>query len=117
MPQKDVSSTPLTCIRCPRAKIESCWWTELTEKAAGGVHAGLARVGAETNIFVLVRPRELQSRFGDTPVKFKVVCPKLSPKRDCSPKRANPEPVLYGLCCCGQQNKGTGAVFRAREGL
>ena len=30
---------------------------------------------------------ELQSRFGDTPLKFKVVCPELSPKRDCSPKR------------------------------
>ena len=30
---------------------------------------------------------ELQSRFGDTPLKFQVVCPKLSPKRDCSPKR------------------------------
>ena len=30
---------------------------------------------------------ELQSRFGDAPVKFQVVYPKLSPKRDCSPKR------------------------------
>ena len=38
------------------------------------------------NVFVLTL-LELQSRFGDTPVKFQVVCPKLSPKRDCSPKR------------------------------
>ena len=30
---------------------------------------------------------ELQYRFGDTPVKFQVVCPKLSPERDCSPQR------------------------------
>ena len=28
-----------------------------------------------------------QFRFGDIPVKFQVGCPKLSPKRDCSPKR------------------------------
>ena len=33
---------------------------------------------------------EPQSRFGDTPLKFQVVCPQLSPKRDCGPKRVNP---------------------------
>ena len=27
--------------------------------------------------------------FGDTPLKFQVVCPELSPKRDCSPKSVN----------------------------
>ena len=34
----------------------------------------------------------LQSRLGDTPVKFQVVCLKLSPKRDCSPKKVNSPP-------------------------
>ena len=34
------------------------------------------------------------SRFGDTPVKFQVVCPKLSRKRDCSPKRVNTSDAL-----------------------
>ena len=38
---------------------------------------------------------ELQSRFGDTPVKFQVVCPKLSPKRDCSPKRVKSTATTY----------------------
>ena len=37
----------------------------------------------------MLTPLELQSRFGDTPAKFQVVCPKLSPKRDCGSKRVN----------------------------
>ena len=40
--------------------------------------------GREPVLLTLLVP---QSRFGDTPVKFQVVCPKLSPKQDCSPKR------------------------------
>ena len=28
-----------------------------------------------------------QSRFGDKALKFQVICPQLSPQRDCSPKR------------------------------
>ena len=28
---------------------------------------------------------KLQSRFGDTPLKFQVIRPQLSPKRDCGP--------------------------------
>ena len=35
-------------------------------------------------------PLELQSRFGDKALKFQVICPQLSPKRDCSFKRVNP---------------------------
>ena len=37
---------------------------------------------------------ELQSRFGDTPVKSQVVCPKLSRKRDCSPKRVKDQIII-----------------------
>ena len=32
---------------------------------------------------------ELQSRFGNKPLEFQAVRPRLSPKRDCSPKRVN----------------------------
>ena len=34
-------------------------------------------------------PLELQSRFGDKALKFQVICPQLSPKRDWSSKRVN----------------------------
>ena len=37
---------------------------------------------------------ELRSRIGDNPLKFQVICPQLSPKRDCSPKRDIDTPVL-----------------------
>ena len=33
----------------------------------------------------ILTPLELQSRFGDKTLKFQVICPQLSPKRDCSP--------------------------------
>ena len=35
----------------------------------------------------LLTPLEPQSRFGDKALKFQVICPQLSPKRDCSSKR------------------------------
>ena len=40
-------------------------------------------------VFVCSLPTrlEVQSRFGDKPHKFQVVCPPLSPKRACGPKR------------------------------
>ena len=37
--------------------------------------------------FLLITLLELQSRFGDKPLKFQVSCPQLSRKRVCSPKR------------------------------
>ena len=40
-----------------------------------------------TRAFVFFTRLELQSRFGDTPLKFQVICPQLSPKRGCGPKR------------------------------
>ena len=36
--------------------------------------------------FQSLTPLELQSRFGDNALKFQVICPQLSPKRDCGPK-------------------------------
>ena len=55
-----------------------------------------------------LNPFELHSRCGDKPLKFQVICPRLSPKRDCSPKRVKSDrtPVcelnglLYGITCC-----------------
>ena len=41
---------------------------------------------------------ELQSRFGDTPLKLRVICPKLSPKRNFGPKRDKPQTTHFGQC-------------------
>ena len=38
-------------------------------------------------VCLTLTPLELQSRFGDNPLKIQVSCPQLSPKRNCSPKR------------------------------
>ena len=38
---------------------------------------------------ILLTPLELQSRFGGNPLKIQVSRPQLSPKRNCSPKRAD----------------------------
>ena len=48
------------------------------------------RRGRKNEIFqniLLLTLSELQSRFGDKPLKFQVICLQLSPKRDCGPKR------------------------------
>ena len=37
---------------------------------------------------------ELQSRFGDKPLKFQVICTHLSPKRDCSAKSTGGSAIL-----------------------
>ena len=37
--------------------------------------------------FGRLTPSELQSRFGGKALQFQVICPQLSPKRDCSSKR------------------------------
>ena len=41
---------------------------------------------------------ELQSRFGDNPLKFQVLFPHLSPKRDCSPKTRFWKDLLSSFC-------------------
>ena len=38
---------------------------------------------------------ELQARFGDKPFKFQVICPQLSPKRDCGPERVKGGRTMY----------------------
>ena len=68
---------------------------------------------------------ELQSRSGDTPVKFQVICPQLSPKRNCGPKRVKRPPGRPRL---GENNLGkysqrvrylhrcgTGELFRGQN--
>ena len=65
--------------------------------------------GCRTKMLTLSEP---QSRFGGKPLKFQVVCPQLSPRRDCSPKRVKlyyrsmfsfchaPCGPLTSLCSC-----------------
>ena len=47
------------------------------------------RSRSETRVYIIPKLTllELQSRLGDKPLKFQVVCLQLSRKRDCSPKR------------------------------
>ena len=46
---------------------------------------------------------ELQSRFGYTQLKFRVICPQLSPKRDRSPKRVNIDLIVNRNYSRGEQ--------------
>ena len=65
-----------------RELLSPLFWAHIL-KIIVGATANINR--AEFSLTLL----ELQSRFGDTPLKFQVVCPQLSPKRDCGPKRVN----------------------------
>ena len=66
----------------------------------GEYHRRVAFVAKEDNSAqarpTAITPLELQSRFGDKELKFQVICPQLSPKRGCSPKRANRRSGDYG---------------------
>ena len=70
------------CSPCDDSLTEfsNCLWCKLQETAAWLVHWPPQPY---------LTPKELQSRFRDNPLKFRVFFPQLSPKRDYSPKRVN----------------------------
>ena len=75
-------------------------------------------------------PLELQSRLGGKALKFQVICPQLSPNRDCSPKRVKkrgvgyrPKPRLLSLLKVNENENenekkkmSIAATFTARSG-
>ena len=88
---------------------QGCWWLASTRRSfalVGATHFRAFPVQARLpHPWTLSAPTltllELQSRLGDTPLKFQAICPQLSPKRDYGPKRVNtPLPTTCRRAVC-----------------
>ena len=68
-------------------------------------------------LYRFLTPLELQSRFGDKELKFQVICPELSPKRDCNPKRVKSEsqkdPIYWRRAAVIARGQPDEACFRS----